>query len=221
MPHETTLSREEARRFYDRFGKKQDAQGFYEDRALALLRAQGDFAHATSVVELGCGTGKLAASLLGTELAAPARYLGLDLSSTMVRLATERTRPFGERARVAEVDGTLPLPVETASADRFLSTYVFDLLGPDDMEAMLAEAHRILRPEGLLCIAGLTPGTSGLSRLTSSAWKAVHRLSPGLVGGCRPVRMGTQLKTEQWELRFDGTVTSVTIASEVLVAARR
>ena len=31
------LSRDEAKAFYDRFGAKQDSQGFYEDRALEDL----------------------------------------------------------------------------------------------------------------------------------------------------------------------------------------
>ena len=57
---DTTLSHEEAQRFYDRFGAKQDWQRFYEDRAISELVAHGALADAQSVVEFGCGTGRIA-----------------------------------------------------------------------------------------------------------------------------------------------------------------
>lgn len=219
MTEVRTLTRDEARRFYDGFGRKQDAQSFYEKRALAVLRARSDFAHALCVVELGCGTGKLAQNLLRTELPNSAKYVGLDLSDTMVGLTTDRTGPFGERARIIQIDGSLPLPLPTASADRFLATYVFDLLAPNEIADMLQEARRILTPGGLLCIAGLTPGTSGLSRWVTHAWEAVHRWRPSLVGGCRPLRMASLLIAAHWDVHFETTVTSVGIASEVVVAS--
>ena len=39
-----TLSHQEARRTYDRIGSLQDSQGFYEDRATALVVHHGNFA---------------------------------------------------------------------------------------------------------------------------------------------------------------------------------
>lgn len=54
-----TLSKNEARRYYDRFGAKQDQQGFYEDRPLGRLIELGKFSEAEHVLEFGCGTGRL------------------------------------------------------------------------------------------------------------------------------------------------------------------
>ncbi len=53
-----TLTRNEAQRYYDRFGSWQDRQGFYEDPALDLLMKLGKFSEATNVFEFGCGTGR-------------------------------------------------------------------------------------------------------------------------------------------------------------------
>lgn len=50
------FSSEDARRFYDRFGAKQDGQGFYENAALNVLIQHGGFSDAQSVLEIGCGT---------------------------------------------------------------------------------------------------------------------------------------------------------------------
>jgi hypothetical protein len=58
------LSHEQAQAFYERFGKKQDWQRFFEDAAVADLIEHLALAQANSVIEFGCGTGRLAESLL-------------------------------------------------------------------------------------------------------------------------------------------------------------
>ncbi|MGE5292099.1 MAG: hypothetical protein ACM3ML_33930 [Micromonosporaceae bacterium] len=61
------LTSVQAKRFYDRFGRAQDLQAFYEDRAMKDLLAHGSFPAAGSVFELGCGTGRLAGALLASH----------------------------------------------------------------------------------------------------------------------------------------------------------
>jgi tRNA G46 methylase TrmB len=61
------LSPEQARRIYDRIGRAQDWQRFYEDAATAELAAHASFGDARAVFELGCGTGRFAASTSAPE----------------------------------------------------------------------------------------------------------------------------------------------------------
>ena len=60
----TYLTTEQAAAVYDRIGRWQDTQAFYEYRAVEDLVRSGDFEQARSVVEVGCGTGALAERLL-------------------------------------------------------------------------------------------------------------------------------------------------------------
>jgi len=107
-----TLSHAEARAVYDRLGVVLDSQAFYEDRALAEMIAHGDFAHARSVFEFGCGTGRLAARLLADHLPPDASYAAVDISPRMVALASARLAPWRDRVTITAGDGTprLPLP---------------------------------------------------------------------------------------------------------------
>jgi SAM-dependent methyltransferase len=82
------------------------------------------------VFEFGCGTGRLAARLLGYKLPAGARYLGADISSTMTSLTRARLRLYGRRAAIIQADGTRPLPLAPGAFGRFAAAYVLDLLGP-------------------------------------------------------------------------------------------
>lgn len=215
------VTHEQARRIYDRIGRWQDTRPLSERRALDALLERAAFERAGAVLEFGCGTGRLAARLLDERLPAGAYYLGLDVSPRMVELARAAVAPWGDRARVELVDGAVRLPVPDGSSDRFVSTYVLDLLSPDDARALLEEAHRALRPGGLLALASLTPGCSPVSRALTAAWRFVWRLDPALMGGCRPVELGGQLDPARWEVRARLTVTDAVLASEVLVAARR
>jgi len=215
------ISHQQARRFYDRIGRGQDARPLSERRALDALAAQGDLAQTGAVVEFGCGTGRFAARLLRDELPASATYLGLDVSPHMVKLARAAVAPWADRARVELTDGAIHLPVADASSDRVVSTYVLDLLSPADAAAFVAEARRVLRPGGLLALASLAPGRTAPARLVTALWQAVWRLNPALLGGCRPLMLRGLLDPDEWDLRSDFTVTDWFLSSEVLVAQRR
>jgi ubiquinone/menaquinone biosynthesis C-methylase UbiE len=221
-PHPVrTFTHAQARAFYDRFGRRQDWQAFYEDRAVACMLRHAALASARSVVELGCGTGRLAARILRETLPADGRYLGVDVSSTMVALARQRLTPWRDRAEVRHSSGEPRIALPDGSCDRFVSAYVLDLLSDADIAATLGEAHRLLAPGGRLGLVSLTTGDDRLSRALCTAWSAVHRWSPALVGGCRPVVLRDRLSDEGWHTLHHEIVAAFGLRSEVLVAERR
>lgn len=211
------LSTAAAQAYYDRFGRKQDTQGFYEDPAVDELIAHADFPSARSVFEFGCGTGKLAARLLDDNLDASARYLGCDVSTTMVEIARRRIAAYSERARVMSSDGAIRFPCDDQAADRVVATYVLDLLSEADIGRFFAEAQRVLAPGGRLCLASLTEGTTFGSRFVSWLWMRVFRLKPALVGGCRPLRLEAFVDPRAWQVAHRAVVTPFAVPSEVMI----
>jgi len=212
------LSRTDTQKFYDRFGKKQDSQAFYEDAGLRELVDHGDFDKAQSVFEFGCGTGRFATRLLTDFLPSSAAYLGIDLSQTMINLATQRLADFADRARVMKSDGAIHFPLPDHSVDRVVCTYVIDILSDDDFQQFLAEAQRVLVPDGKICLMSLTFGTTFLSRVVSSIWSWLYRLKAYLVGGCRPIRLYPSLDKQVWSIDYHHVVVQFGVPTEVLVA---
>lgn len=216
-----TLSHEQARRAYDRIGSLQDSQAFYEDRATSLILLRGDFVAAESVFEFGCGTGRFALRLFEEYLSDTARYCGVDISPEMVRLAQTRLIPHSPRAEVILTEGELPLDQPDESYDRFVSNYVFDLLPHEEIRAVLREAHRMLCPDGLLCLSGISSGTGFTSRIVAGAVSWIQSRRPSLVGGCRPVDLLPFVQPTEWDVQYHSKVVAFGIPSEVVVAKRQ
>ena len=215
------LTRQQARDFYDRFGRSQDRQAFYERRAIDRLVELGEFGSAEIVVEFGCGTGTFAQRLMEKELPGNATYAGFDLSESMARLTRKRLVPFGVRASVTQTDGRPRIPLPPHSCDRFVSNYVLDLLSIQDITRTFEQAWKVLRPDGLLCLTSLTFGTNALSKLTIAAWLAIHSLKPSLVGGCRPISLTDYLGPASWKVLYSTTIVAYGVPSQVLVAQPR
>ena len=211
------LTLNQARSVYDRIGRVQDWQAFYEDATINRLVAHAALAGDQTIFEFGCGTGRLAARLLGA-LPPSVNYLGVDISPVMINLATSRLAPCAERAKVVIVDGSLPLPADDGFADRVLSTFVFDLLDEAYARAVLDDLRRILTPDGRLCLASLTHGERLLERGVSRAWTGLWRVAPQVVGGCRPIGVSALLE-HGWTVEHQSRVHRLGLVMEVVIAA--
>jgi len=209
---------EEVQQFYDRVGSKHDSQALYEDPAILKLLQNGQFREAHAVFEFGVGTGRLAERLLTDYLPAYCLYRGTDVSTTMVGLTQKRLHGWGTQAAVTLSDGSVKLPVEEGTFDRFVSTYVLEILADNQIDDLLAEVHRVLADDGLFCLVDLSFGESTFQKLVSAAWGWVYRLRPLWVGGCRPICLKKRLSAQRWVVVYHRLISAFGITSEVLVA---
>ena len=138
-------------------------------------------------------------------------------TKTMYALLVE-VAGFRESDITVLTDGAAPSSEPPACFDRFVSNFVFDLLSEADIAAVVSEAHRMLRPGGLLCLASLSPGHGVVSRTVIGVWSFVHRLDPRLVAGCRPIALLPFLKDGRWKVRHHRAEAPFGLPSEAVVA---
>lgn len=130
---------------FDRAADCYDAtRGFppgVEERVAALFAEAGGLGSASRVLEVGVGTGRIAVPVAPRV----GRYAGVDLSAPMLaRLAGKRAGlPIDLVRANAE-----RLPFADGSFDAVVAVHVFHLI--PDWRAVLAEAARVLAPQGLL-----------------------------------------------------------------------
>src|SRR5262249_42315800 len=91
------------------------------------------------VLDLGCGKGRFAAHLRARGL----EVVGLDLSAAMLTKGGDWPRVLGSARR---------LPLASASFDGLIAVEVLQHVHPGQLDGVLAEARRVLRPGGVLAI---------------------------------------------------------------------
>jgi SAM-dependent methyltransferase len=137
-------------------------------RPLAALR----LFEGAVVLDHACGAGTdllLAAQAIGPT----GRAIGVDITPGMRAAARRAAREAGLPAQVQILDGSFEaLPLADASVDAVLSNGVLNLA--PDKRAVLAEAHRVLRPDGELGLADvvLARPLDELARANPALWAA-------------------------------------------------
>jgi ubiquinone/menaquinone biosynthesis C-methylase UbiE len=113
------------------------------------------------VLELGAGSGAMAAELLATH--GEVRMTVTDFDQEMVDAASQRLKGFADRASARQADATA-LPFEDDSFDFVLSWIM--LHHTVEWEKALAEAVRVCRPSGIVV---------GYDLLSTAPLRALHQ----------------------------------------------
>ncbi len=207
-----TISREEARRFYDRLGRMHDLAECYEGRAKARALESLQLQAGLRVLNVGVGTGKEQSRI--KAIVPGDLVVGLDISRIMLDITRRRT---GSPVCMGE---TLRLPFKTGSIDRLFSSYLMDLIPDQHLVPVLREFHRVLKPGGIMSIVTLTEGTTVFSRILMAGWRLLYAVNPMICGGCRPLHLAGLVGAAGFVHVERKVILQLGIPSE-LVAARR
>jgi ubiquinone/menaquinone biosynthesis C-methylase UbiE len=141
----------------------------FDIESSVVLNAVGPLSRGMRVLDVGCGTGRLAAQLE----ASGATVVGLDLDSSMLMIASSRTR-----GRLILGDAHT-IPVGDATFDRIIAVTLCEFTR--DPGAVFAELARVTRPGGRIVVGALNPrspwGLRWRRRLRHPPWSEVHFLS--------------------------------------------
>jgi ubiquinone/menaquinone biosynthesis C-methylase UbiE len=208
------LDEGQARRFYDKLGKRLSWGEPFEGRAKALAFSWVEAQPGQRVLEVGVGTGDFFASLAERGVLDEVLGVGLDVSSTMLRLTDERA----PGARLVRGSACAP-PFAPGSFDWIYLGYTLDLFPLERVVPTLRALRELLAPEGHALICSLTEGRTVLERLSMGTWKLIHRaLGPAAVGGCRPLVLSPLLEEAGFEVLRRQHVGQLGTPSEVLLA---
>lgn len=105
-----------------------------------------------SIVEIGCGTGRVLAGLAGAF--PQARLLGLDLSEDMLGVATGSLERFGDRVslrRAAYGGDAAPVETDAGPPDLMVFSYALSMFNPG-WEDAIDRAASDLAPHGRIAV---------------------------------------------------------------------
>lgn len=134
-----------------------------------LARFVRDLGEAASALDLGCGDGRLTAELRARELVAA------DVSE----VALERARARLPSAAALQLQPDAPLPLADGSFDLVLCTETIEHVR--DVQLLLSEVRRVLRPGGRLALTSPAHGRlTGLDVLVRGFERRFDPMSPHL-----------------------------------------
>ncbi len=127
-----------------------------------------------SVLDLGCGTGKLLIEAGRRGL----RGVGIDMNERMLQIARERSRKHNLGRRLDFRKGNVTtLELDSDSFDLVVSSFVISELQTEEVRQLLSESARVAAPGGRVVI-----GSEGLpkGRIIGRIFSLIRRLSYGI-----------------------------------------
>ena len=178
-------SKNEIKAFYNKIARTYDllaerSEQPMRDKGIALL----DPGPGECILEIGCGTGHNLVRL-AREVGPTGHVVGIDIAENMVALARQllESEHLDDRA-VVECGDAESLPYETETIDGILMTFTLELFAVADMDVVLSECYRVLRPGGRLVVVGISK--EGRQGFLIKTFEWTHRHFPNLMD-CRPI----------------------------------
>lgn len=150
---------------YDTLMQRSDEAGFAEQRRCLLAGLSGH------VVELGCGTG-----LMFQYYAESVELLAIDIDQEFLSRAHKRAQSAVARIDIRHGSAeTIPAPAQSQDA----AVVSLMLCSVDDIDKVLAEVRRVLKPEGKLVLIEHVRSSGGvagpLMDLLDPVWLYLNR----------------------------------------------
>ena len=134
----------------------------------------------------------------------------------MLAKAKKRLQAFSDNSYSLDIGSAFALPVESGSIDLLMNNYMFDLIADQDMDRVLAEFRRVLKPAGRLVLVNMTVGKRAYTRI----YDFLYRLSPKLMGGCRGIRLTNRLEQSRFDVESREYYQQLLLPAEVILARK-
>jgi ubiquinone/menaquinone biosynthesis C-methylase UbiE len=193
---------------YDIWGRLTESRA--RDRALELAAIEDG----QSILEVAVGTGLAFRRIV--EMNPTGDNLGIDLSPGMLGRARRRMAGLTGSGYSLALASAFDIPVADGSIDVLVNNYMFDLIAFDEMDSVLAEFRRVLKPNGKLVLVNMTKG----ERFGSKVYERIYRLSPRTMGGCRGVNLSDRLQESGFRVETREYHQQMLFPSEVILAKR-
>ena len=176
--------------FYDLFQRLFVRDGRFKQPLIQQARLQPRH----RVLEIGCGTGRLA--IMAKRSQPQAEVIGLDADPQILEIARKNA---AQQSLQIQFDQGMAdqLPYPDASLDRVLSSLMYHHLDTPAKHRAAAEIHRVLRPGGELHLVDFGRPVGTYARLVSVLLRGFEEVDDNLAGHLPAIFAEADLKVEE------------------------
>ena len=209
------VPQEDVGRLYDRTAWFYDTWAFLtesktQNRALEIA----DIQNGTTILDVAVGTGRLFQQIVKQN--PNGNNIGIDISKGMLAKAKSKLAKQANQNYSLEIGSAFDINMDDNSIDILFNNYMFDLIPFNQMDAVIEEFKRVLKPSGKLVLVNMTKG----ERFGAGLYELIYRFSPSLMGGCRGVQQSEILTQHGFQVISREYVQEMFFPSEVILAVR-
>lgn len=204
--------------FYDRIAKGYDlladsSEHVPREKGLAMLAVQPG----EKVLILGFGTGHSAVAL-GKAVGPTGKVSGIDISQGMLDVATKLIREHAPQAPIElQLGDARKLTSGDGQFDAVFTSFTLELFEEPDIARVLAEAKRVLKPNGRLAVISLNK-TEPLT-IAEDIYIYLHRHFPHFID-CQPIKVEQHLKDAGFAIAKSETMSLWGLPVAMVVATK-
>lgn len=194
---------------HDGFAKRGESRA--KERVLELAA----LTPSSRVLEVGVGTGLLFVEVV-KALGPEGFALGVDRTEAMLNEAKKKLGGAKGPNFSLELGDARRLTVPDQSFDVACSCYLLDLLSPEDIQKVINEMARAIKPGGKILLANMAKA----QRAWHGFYGMLAKIDPRLFGGCRPIETAPFLEAAGLKLTHQEYLVQSLFPSEVTVAQK-
>ena len=134
----------------------------------------------------------------------------------MLAKAKMKLSKLGNQIYSLEIGSAFDIKMDEGSVDILFNNYMFDLIFFDQMDDVINEFARVLKPGGKLVLVNMTK----TEQFGTGLYERIYRISPPLMGGCRGVQMFDLLTEHGFKVITREYVQQMLFPSEVILATK-
>ena len=173
-----------------------------------------DIQNGNTVLDVAVGTGRLFCKILIQN--PNGKNFGIDISQGMLAKAKSKLSIQGSQNYSLEIGSAFDIKMDDDSVDILFNNYMFDLIPFDQMDDIIKEFKRVMKPDGKLVLVNMTKG----EKFGANIYEFLYRISPKLMGGCRGVQQSELLTQHGFQVKSREYVQQMLFPSEVILAVR-
>jgi len=209
------VSQTEIPQVYDSLSKTYDIWGkLAESKARNRAIELADIHDGQQILEVAVGTGLAFMDIVKNNPTGV--NIGIDISPGMLKKAQIRLQSLSGANYQLKIGNAFKIEAESQQFDLVVNSYMFDLIAFHEMDKIITEFRRVLKPDGKLVLVNMTTGET----FGSGIYSLIYRISPKAFGGCRGVRLSENLQQNGFQVKTREYHQQLLFPSEVILALK-
>ena len=181
-----------------------------QKRAIEIAKVQNK----STILDVAMGTGRLFRKIVKNN--PDGKNYGIHISQGMLTKSKMKLSKQENQNHSLEIGSAFDIKMDDGFVDILFNNYLFDLIPFDQMDELINEFARVLKPGGKLVLVNMTKK----EKFGAGLYERIYQISPAIMDGCRGVKLSNLLTKHGFNVKIREYIQQMLFPSEVILASR-